>query len=631
MRPVRKPFGGRILRALGSGLVAAALLLQIGTAAAATPQRWDLSDLYPNAEAWDTAYRQAEARTRALEGLKPQAATDAAGLRQVLLTISDARREASRLWAYAALQADEDIRVARGQERRQQVQALSGLLEEKTAWLAPAIQALGEPRLRAWMAEDSVLGSRFDRQLLDALRLAPHTLSPEGEALLAGAWQPLTQGGTISQLLVDGELRWPTIRLAGGQRVRLDSTAFEAHRQSAVRADRKRVFDGFFGTLKSVEGTLGANLNQQVLSNVYLAKARRYDSALQAALSESHMPQAVYRQLVDQAHRGLPTLHRYLRLRQRMLGITGSLAYYDNYPPLVPAPRGVRFDIERSKALTLAALAPLGDEYLGLLKKGFAAPWVDTHPRPGKASGGYMQGGAYDVHPYLLLNHNDDYQSLSTLAHEWGHAVHSLLSNANQPYDKADYSTFIAESASIGNEMLLSDHLVAQARTPAEKRFYLAEALESIRTTYFRQVMFAEFQLAIHEEVEAGRPLSGPRLSQLYCGLVKRYYGEAEGVMKIDPAYCTEWAHVSHFYYGFYVWQYASSMVGAAEFTAAIAREGAPARERFIRLLKAGGSDYPYELYKQAGIDMAQAAPYEALMARMNRLIDAFEALAPAH
>ena len=306
---------------------------------------------------------------------------------------------------------------------------------------------------------------------------------------------------------------------------------------------------------------------------------------------------------------------------------TPPLAYYDNYPPLVPPPKAARFDLARSKAITLAALAPMGPEYLGLLRQGLDAPWADTHPRPGKASGAYMAGYAYDVHPYVLLNHSDDFESLSTLAHEWGHAVHTQLSKARQPFDKADYSTFIAESASIANEMLLSDYLVANASSREEKMFYLSQALESIRTTFFRQVMFAEFQLAMHEEVEQGRPLSGARLSELYCGIAKRYYGEAQGVMNVDPAYCIEWAYVSHFYRNYYVWQYATSMVGAAEFTQAIGSEGAPARERFITLLKAGGSDYAYPLYRKAGIDLATAAPYQALFARMNRLLDEIERL----
>jgi oligoendopeptidase F len=272
----------------------------------------------------------------------------------------------------------------------------------------------------------------------------------------------------------------------------------------------------------------------------------------------------------------------------------------------------------------------MGPDYLALLKRGFDSPWADSHPRPGKASGAYLAGYAYDVHPYLLLNHNGDYESLSTVAHEWGHAVHTLLADAKQPFDKAGYATFIAESASIGNEMLLSDYMVAHAQSRDEKMFYLSQALESIRTTFFRQAMFAEFQLAMHEEVEQGRPLSGARLSDLYCGIAKRYYGEAEGVMTIDPAYCVEWEYIPHFYKGYYVWQYATSIVGAAEFTQAIQTEGTPARERFITLLKAGGSDYPYPLYVKAGIDLAQPAPYQALFARMNRLLEEIERLRSA-
>jgi oligoendopeptidase F len=406
----------------------------------------------------------------------------------------------------------------------------------------------------------------------------------------------------------------------------MNPASYEASRTTANRADRKRVFDGFFGNYKRAEGSFGANLTGQVLGDVFSAHARKFGSSLEAALFADNMPPAVYRTLVEQAHAGLPTLHRYLRLRQKMLGISGPLAYYDNYPPLVPGPKGEKWDLKRSKATSLAALAPMGDEYIGLLQRVFDSSWTDSHPRPGKASGGYMSGSAYDVHPYLLLNHNDDYESLSTVAHEAGHAVHTLLSNA-QPFDKAGYSTFIAESASIANEMLLVDHLVARAKTNAEKRYYLSQGLESIRTTFFRQVMFAEFQLAMHEEIEQGRPLSGARLTELYCGLAKRYYGEAEGVMKVDPAYCVEWAYISHFYRGFYVWQYATSMVGAAQFSSDILTQGTPARERFVTLLKAGSSDYTYPLYVKAGIDLAQAAPYQALMARMNRLMDEFEKL----
>jgi oligoendopeptidase F len=252
---------------------------------------------------------------------------------------------------------------------------------------------------------------------------------------------------------------------------------------------------------------------------------------------------------------------------------------------------------------------------------------MDVLPREGKASGAYMNGSAYNVHPFLHLNHNYDYEALSTFVHEWGHAVHTLLDDETQPYETSSYSTFIAETASITNEMLLNDYMVAHAQAKNEKLYYLGEGLELIRATFFRQTMFAEFQLKIHEELEQGRALSGARMTELYCDLLKKFHGDAEGVMKIDPAYCIEWAFIPHFYYGFYVWQYATSMAGAAQFADAIEHEGAPARTRFIAMLKAGGSDYPYPLYKKAGLDMATPQPYQALLARMNRIMDQIDAL----
>ncbi len=339
------------------------------------------------------------------------------------------------------------------------------------------------------------------------------------------------------------------------------------------------------------------------------------------------MPEAVYRRLVAEANAGLPVLYRYFRMRKRLMGIVGDLRYYDIYPTMFPGRNLPAFPIEAAEQVTLKALAPYGREYLDLLRQGFSQQWTDAYPRPHKLSGAYMNGSAYDVHPYLLLNYNGDYSSLSTFAHEWGHAVHTLLTARNQPYETSNYSTFVAESASIANEMLLNDYMVAHAGSREEKLYYLGEGLESIRGTFFRQVMFAEFELKIHQEIEQGRPLSGARLSDIYCTLLRKYHGEAEGVMRIDPAYCIEWAFVPHFYFNFYVYQYATSMAGAAEFTDAILSEGAPAAERFLDLLRAGGSDYPYELYKRAGIDLARPEPYRALIARMNRIMDDIEAL----
>jgi oligoendopeptidase F len=588
---------------------------------------WDLSDLYASVDAWTASYTKTRAAADQLDRFKGTLGADAGAMHKALAAISDVRQEAIRLFVYGSLQGDEDLRVSAPQERRQQAQALLTLIDEKTAWVAPEIIALGQKKVDSFLARDAGLRQHFDFFLKNTLRNAPHTLGPEAEAVLAGSGNLLAQPNSVYQQLADAELPFPTIELSGGQKVRLDQAAYVKHRTSPSRADRKAVFDAFWSAWKGYQGTMGANMSTQVMADIFTAKSRRFDSSLEAALFADNMPPDVYRTLVAQTNAALPTLHRYLRLRKRLLGISDELAYYDNYPTLFPGTSVPKFGVAESERITLAALAPMGDEYLALLRRGFAGRWMNALPRQGKAAGAYMNGSAYAVHPYLLLNHNDDYDSLSTLAHEWGHAVHTLLTVASQPFEKSEYSTFIAESASIGNEMLLNDYMVEHAKTREEKLFYLGQGVESIRTTFFRQVMFAEFQLAMHQDLEQGRPLSGERLTETYCKILRRYYGEAEGVMKIDPLYCSEWEFIPHFYYGYYVYQYATSMAGAAEFTDAILKEGAPARDRFVNMLKAGGSDYAYELYRRAGIDMATAAPYQALVARMNRVMDQIEAL----
>jgi oligoendopeptidase F len=595
-------------------------------AAEAEPSvNWDLSDLYSDSGAWSAAYSKTQAQAEQFDRFKGTVGNSAGDLLKALAAISDARREAARLAVYANLQADEDVRVAPAQERRQQARTLATLIDEKTAWLAPEIIALGPAKVDSFVGSNTELKRRFDFFLKDTLRGAPHTLGPEAEAVLAASGNVLSQPNSVYHQLADAEL--PTIELSDGRKIRLDGAAYEQHRSAASRSDRKAVFDAFWGAWKGYQGTMGANLTSQDIGDVFTAKARHFDSALEAALFSDNIPPEVYRTLVAQTNAGLPTLHRYLRLRKRLLGIEGDLAYYDNYPTLIQAKSVPSFSLAESERLTLAALAPMGEEYLGLMRRGFAGKWMSALPHQGKRSGAYMNGSAYGVHPYLLLNHTDDYLSLSTVAHEWGHAVHTLLADANQPFEKSAYSTFIAESASIANEMLLNDYMVDHAATRDEKLFYLGQGLDTIRGAFFRQVMFAEFQLQMHQDVEQGVPLSGEHLTESYCKLLRRYMGEAEGVMKIDPRYCTEWEFIPHFYFGFYVYQYATSMAGAALFTDAILKEGAPARERFIKLLKAGGSDYAYELYRRAGIDLATPAPYQALFARMNRVMDQIEAL----
>lgn len=599
----------------------------IATAADTAIATWDLTDLYPNLAAWEASYARTRAAADKLSVYKGTLGRGPAAMLKALVAISDLNREVARLYTYASLASDLDLRVSANLERNQQAQSLLTHLNESTSWVAPEILHVGAKKVSAFLAADKTLRERFDYFLNNTLRGAPHTLGAEAEGILASTGSLLAQPDTLHSQLANAELPVPTVTLSDGKQVKLSQPTFQKYRQSAVRADRKLVFDEYWGAWKKFEGTAGSMLTTQIMGDHFTAQSRKFGTALQAAQFPDNMPDTVYRTLVAEANAALPTLHRYLRLRKRLLGITDDLRYYDNYPPMFQLANEPHFNVAESERITLEALKPLGEDYLGLLRKGFDSRWMSVYPQEGKKLGAYMNGSAFDVHPYLLLNHNGDYDSMSTFAHEWGHAVHTQLATRAQPFEKANYSTFIAESASIGNEMLLNDYMVEHAANREEKLYYLGAGLESIRTTYFRQVMFAEFELAIHEELEQGRPLSGERMTAMYCGLLRKYYGEAEGVMKIDPEYCTEWAVVPHFYYNFYVYQYATSIAGAAGFTDAVIKEGAPARARFLTLLSAGGSDYPYELYKRAGVDMATPGPYRALAARMNHLLDEIEAL----
>jgi oligoendopeptidase F len=613
---------------------ALALLLASGVpatmaadAAVAANTDWDLRDLYPALKDWQESLARTQATVDRLSAYQGTLGNGPDAMLKALVAVSDASRESARLYVYASLASDQDVRVSANLEHSQQARSLLTRLAQKTSWMAPEILRVGAKKVDGYRAQNATLRDRFGHFLDNILRSAPHTLGAEAENVLAATGDVLTQPTNTHSQLADSELPVPTVTLSDGTQVRLTQANYQKYRQAPVRADRKLVFDGYWGAWKKFEGTSGTLLATQVMGDHFTAQSRKFSNALQAAQFPDAMPDAVYRTLISEVNAALPTLHRYLRLRKQLLGISDDLRYYDGYPPMFQLDRAPKFSVADAERISLEALQPLGEEYLGLLRKGFNLHWMSAYPTEGKQLGAYMQGSAYDVHPYLLLNLNDDYESMSTLAHEWGHAVHSQLADHAQPYDKAEYSTFIAESASIGNEMLLNDYVVAHAATRAEKLYYLGAGLELIRTTYFRQAMFAEFELAIHEELEKGQSLSGERMTEMYCGLLRKYSGEPQGVMKIDPQYCIEWAVVPHFYRDFYVYQYATSIAGAAQFTDAIVKEGAPARERFLTLLRAGGSDYPYELYKRAGIDMATPAPYRALAARMNRLLDEIEAL----
>lgn len=612
---------------LKTGLVVAmCMVFNLVSAQEATEQeqiRWDLTDLYESNEAWEAAFVSIQERIKALTDLKPGFGKSASKLADSMQTMSAVRKDFFRLFIYASMLNDEDQRVAESQQRLAKVRALSTEFGEVTSWVDPALIALGEKKLRAYLKKEPRL-EPFDLYIDDLIRSTPHLLDEKGEAMLAAAGSLTSSPNEIYELIANADIPWGEIELLDGRKVLLNQSGYSGARSSANREDRKRVFDQFFSTWKDYEDSLGATLNTEVQANIFQAKARNYDSVLQWQLAQENLPEGVYRMLVQQVNDNLPTLHRYFRLRGRILGIE-QMHYYDIYPPLVEMETD--FGLEASNKIALEVLKPLGEEYNKHLATALSSNWAHVYPQPGKRSGAYMNGSAYDVHPYVLLNHNDDYNSLSTHLHEWGHAVHSMLAKRAQPFEKAFYSTFTAEMASTINEILLEEHLIAKAETKEEKLFYLGQALESIRGTFFRQTMFAEFELDIHETAEAGQPLTGAIFSEKYRDLLKRYHGHDNGSLLIEEPYNLEWAYIPHFYYDFYVFQYATSISGAAWFAEKFLAGDEKVRDDFLGVLKAGGSDYAYEILKTAGLDMAGPEPYEAIIRRMEDIMDRIEAL----
>jgi len=612
-----------------AGTAATMMITTTATASAqdtvAKPEQitWDLSEMYPSFEAWDTARAELETRIKELAVYQGRLGESAATLREAFDTIYGTEKELSRLYVFAFLKADEDRRVSEDQERRGLAAALLSEFGEAVAWASPELLRVGSNTIERYLNEDPGL-AKHAFNIRDTLRQEPHTLSDEAEKIIA-ATGPVVQGPErIYAMLTSSDMPFPTLTLSSGEEVTLDQAAYSLHRASQNRDDRKQVFDAFWGTWKSYETSIGQTLDTLVKAHVFQAKIRHYENALEAALSGPNIPTDVYRKLIAATHRHLPSLHRYFKLRKRMLKLK-DLHYYDIYPPLVASDRA--FDINEAKALTLASAAPLGTHYLELLEHGFGGSWMHVYPQAGKAPGAYMYGSVYDVHPYLLLNHNDQFNDVSTFTHEWGHAIHTMLATENNPYETSGYATFTAEIASTTNEVLLQEYMLSQDVSDDERLFYLGTALEAVRGTFFRQTMFAEFELKIHEMVEAGEALSGQRMTTLYERLLRQYHGADAGVMTIDPAYAVEWAFIPHFYRNFYVFQYATSIAGGTMFAERFLNGDELARDDYLAVLSAGGSRYAYELLRDYGIDLSSDTPYDALIARMDRVMDQIETI----
>jgi len=585
--------------------------------------RWNLADLYPSAAAWNADAAKLEAQMTELAGCKDHLGDSAARFKQCLDLRADMQKRLNRMAVYAFEQVSEDTGNPAYLELRQKFDVYSSKLDEASAFVNPEVLRIGNDKIGRFLAEHKGLAI-YRHPLDEILRAAPHTLNDEGEALVAQFGLMQGAGGSAYSILTNADFPWPTVKLSTGEEVRLDGSAYTKYRELPNRDDRKRVMDAFFGTYKTYEQTLGVTLYSQLKEDAVVAKVRKYPDSIARVLDRDRMPIAVMDTLIAQANANLATLHRYFRLRAKMLNVP-QMQYYDIYPPLVHS--DLKFPLATAKQLTLEAVSPLGQDYVSTLAKGFDSRWMDAYPRPKKQSGAHMDGYAYDVHPYVLLNYNDDYDSVTAVAHEWGHAMHTWLADHAQPFVTSDYPIFIAEIASTFNEDLLLQRVLRTAKTDDERLLYLGSALENLRGTFFRQAMFAEFERSIHARVDAGEPMSGDAFTKMYCDILKRYHGAKEGVVAIDDAYCVEWAYIPHFYNAFYVYQYATSIAASSLFAQKVGAGEPGALQRYLDLLRAGASDYPYDLVKTAGVDLATPAPYQALVAKMNSIMDEIEAI----
>lgn len=584
---------------------------------------WDLTEFFATKDDWEKEVTRLRGEVDALKEFEGQLGESPQILLKAMDTQSRVYKAMLRAWTYASNIRNTNLGAAEGQDMVGRLQALFQAMSASQSFMAPEIVALGEERIERYIASEPALG-KHALSLRDTLRQGEHVLSPETEQVLSLMGTALGASQNARDILANAEIEWPTITLSDGTEAHLTNAGYSLHRAAANREDRAAVFDAFWGRYKDFESTLGATLNGEVQANVATAKARKYKNTLQYFLSGDNIPEEVYRTLVQVTNDRIDVLHRYFKLRGRMLGIE-DLGYHDIYPDLVQT--DLTFPIDKTREYMLESVDIMGPEFKKKFADASAARWMHVYPQKGKRSGAYMSGSAYDVHPLILLNHQDNYNSASTYAHEWGHAMHKVLTNENQPFELSSFSIFTTEIAAIAKEIILQEHMYENAKTEDEELFYLGYALEQMRGTFFRQVMFSEFEVAIHEAVERGEAMTGAKMTQIYGEILRRYHGHEQGVMNITEREMIEWAYIPHFYYNFYVYQYATSIAGAAYFVEKLKTDGDEARETYLNFLKAGGNDYPVEILKKAGLDMTSPIPYNAVINRMDAVMDKIEAI----
>lgn len=618
----------------GLTLVLAALL-PLATFADDVPEReavpaaykWDLTDMFADADAWKADKARFEAMLPEIDAYRGKLGESGDTLLAALKTEERIGTVVGNLYVYAGLKSFEDTRDAENAGRFSEAQALYARYGEATSFFAPELLAIPEAQLESMIT--STPGLEVYRHYLDEqLRMRPYTLSESEEKLLAMASDSLGKFQQVFSAIDNTDLTFGTIIDENGEEVELNDSRYSAFLHSTDRRVREDAWKGLFNGFKTLNHTLAANYEGHVKSRIFFAKARGFDSAQEAATYTNGIPDEVYTNLIKAARDGAEPLQRYLRLRQRALGLE-QLEIWDLYAPVIePTIKDVPFN--EAKKLVADALTPLGDDYLAVYWKGFDEGWVDAYANKGKRGGAYSWG-TYTSKPYLSMNYEGTLSDITTLAHEYGHSIHSYLTRSTQPQVYGYYRTFIAEIASMTNEAILMQKLLGEAETPEERVYLLQSYLDDFRGSFYRQASFADFEMQAHAKVENGEALTADTLNGIYADVFATYYGDAVNVTDLNQI---EWSRIPHFLRtdNFYVYQYSTSFVAATALAKMIIEEGEPARERFFTMLKSGSSDYPIELLKAAGIDMTSSKPvydtievFDDLVSQLEAALEAME------
>nr|WP_132371723.1 oligoendopeptidase F [Melghiribacillus thermohalophilus] len=581
---------------------------------------WKLEDIFASDEDWEKEFEAMKQLYPEVKKFQGKLSESSEKLLELLKFQDEISMRIGKLFTYAHMRYDQDTTNSFYQDLNSRAENLITQVSSAMSFITPEILSMSDEQIDAFLKNNDEL-KLYEHYLKNTIRQRPHVLNEREEAILAEASEVASNPSQTFSMLNNADLTFPAIKDEDGNEMDLTHGRYIRFLESPDRRVRKDAFQAMYDTYGKYKNTFASTLSGSVKKDNFYAKIRNYESARQAALNPNNIPEKVYDNLVEAVNEKLDLLQRYIGLKKEILGVD-ELHMYDIYTPLV---REVKMEVtyEEAQDLVLKGLKPLGEEYLEILQEGFQNRWIDVEENKGKRSGAYSSG-AYGTNPYILLNWQNNVNNLFTLAHELGHSVHSYYTRKYQPYRYGNYSIFVAEVASTTNENLLNDYLLNETEDKREKLYLLNHFLEGFRATVYRQTMFAEFEHDIHVRVQKGEALTADKLTKIYYDLNKKYFGDQ---MVVDEEIGLEWARIPHFYYNYYVYQYATGFSAAAALSSQILEEGKAAVDRYVEFLKAGSSDYPIEVLKRAGVDMTSKQPILAALDVFEEKLNELEKL----